>query len=79
MFFPLEARRLEEADTAIPAEYGVVVTGGANFFCFAEAMEGAFEEREKRVGRLAGAELGFGAAFVKDSGVVEALVGVGEL
>ena len=49
MFFPLEARRLEKADAAVPAEDGVVVSGGTNFFGFAEALEGAFEEREKRV------------------------------
>jgi len=46
LFFPLEARSLEKADAAVPAEDGVVVTGGTNFFSFAEALEGAFEERE---------------------------------
>ena len=46
MFLPLEAGGLEEADAAVPAEDGVVVSGGTNFFSFAEALEGAFEERE---------------------------------
>ncbi len=67
MFFPLEARSLEKADAAVPAEDGVVVSGGTNFFGFAEALQGEFEEREKRVGRLAGAELGLRAAFVEDA------------
>ena len=46
LFLPLEAGGLEEADAAVPAEDGVVVSGGTNFFSFAEALEGAFEERE---------------------------------
>ena len=67
MFFPLEARSLEKADTAVPAEDGIVIAGGTNFFGFAETLEGAFEEREKRVGRLTGAELGFGSTLVEDA------------
>ena len=69
---------MEEADAAVPAEDGVVVAGGANFFGFTKTLQGAFEEREKRMGRLAGAELGFGATLVKNARVVEALVNVGE-
>ena len=78
MFFPLKTRRLEEADAAVPAEDGIVVAGGANFFGFGEALESAFEEWQKCVGRLAGAKLGLGATLVKDAGVVETLVNVGK-
>jgi hypothetical protein len=78
LLFPLEARRVQEADATVPAEDGVVVSGGSDFFGFAERLEGAFEERKKRVRQLTGAELGFGAALVEDSGVVETFVGVGE-
>jgi len=69
---------LEEADAAVPAEDGVVVAGGANFFGFTKTLQGAFEEREKCVWRLAGAKLGLGATLVKDACVVETLVNVGE-
>jgi len=78
LLFPSEAWRLQEADAAVPAEDGVVVFGGTNFFGFGEALQGSFEEREKRVGRLTGAELGFGSTLVEDACVVEALVNVGE-
>ena len=78
MFFPLEARGLEKADAAVPAEDGIVVAGGTKFFGFAEALEGAFEEREKRVGRLTAAELRFGAPLLQKSFVVELFVAVGE-
>jgi len=67
LFFPLEAGRLKETDAAVPAEDGVVVSGWANFFGFAEALQGAFEKRKKSMWRLAGAELGLGAAFVEDA------------
>ena len=79
MLFPLEAWGLEQTDAAVPAKDRVVVAGGADFFGFAETLESAFEEWQKRVGRLAGAELGLGAAFVENPGVVETFVGVGEL
>lgn len=69
---------MEEADAAIPAEDGVVVAMGADFFGFAEADESAFEKRKHRVGGLAGVKLGFGAAFAEEAGVVKALVGIGE-
>ena len=69
---------MEEADAVVPAEEGVVVGGGTDFFRFGVAGEGAFEEREQRVGRLADAELGFGAAFIEQAAIIVALVGVGE-
>jgi hypothetical protein len=77
-FGPGKRGRLEEADAAVPTEDGVVVAMGADFFCFAEADEGAFEERKHGVGRLAGVELGFGAAFAEEAGIVKAFVGIGE-
>ena len=43
MFFPGEGRGLQEADAAVPAEDGVVVSGRADFFGFGEAVQGAFE------------------------------------
>src|SRR5262249_19860979 len=78
MFFPGMSGRLEEADAAVPAEDGVVVARGTDFFGFAGILQSAFEQRKKRVRRLAGAELGLGTALVKNSGVVEALVIVGK-
>ena len=78
MFFPLEAGGLEEADATVPSEDGVIVACGANFFGFAKTLQCAFEEREKCVWRLTGAELSFGATLVKDACVVEALVNVSE-
>jgi len=69
---------LQEADAAVPAENGVVVSGGANFFGFAEILQCAFEERKQRMRLLADAKPSFGAAFIEDAGVVEAFVGVRE-
>ena len=77
-FGPGEGGRLEEANAIVPAEEGVVVVGGADFFGFGVAGEGAFEKRQKSDGRLADAELGFGAAFVEQAAIVVALVGISE-
>lgn len=38
LFFPGEAGGLQESDAAVPAEDGVVVAGGADFFGFAEVF-----------------------------------------
>jgi len=51
----------EEADAAVPAEDAVVIADGADFFGFAEIVEGFFDEREKDVGGTAGAEAGLWA------------------
>jgi len=69
---------LEEADAAVPAEDAVVVADGADFFGFAETVEGFFDEGKQNVGSAAGAELGFGAALEEETGVVEAFVGVAQ-
>ena len=66
----------EEADAAVPAEDAVVVADGADFFGFAETLEGFLYKGKKDVGGAAGAELGFGAALEEEAGVVEALVGI---
>ena len=68
----------EEADAAVPAEDAVVIADGADFFGFAEIVEGFFDERKKDVGGAAGAELGFGAALEEEAGVIETLVGIAE-
>jgi hypothetical protein len=41
-------------------------------------VQGFFDEGKKDVGGAAGAELGFGAAFEEEAGVVEALVGIAQ-
>ena len=68
----------EEADAAVPAEDAVVVADWADFFGFGETVEGFFDEGKKNVGGATGAELGFGAAFEEEAGVVVALVGIAE-
>jgi hypothetical protein len=78
VLFPLEARRLQEADAAVPAEDCVVISRGAYFFGFSEALKRSLKKRKKRVRRLAGGQLGFRAAFVENPGVVVALIGGGE-
>ena len=77
LLFPGVAGGIEEPDAAVPAEDGVVIAGGADFFGLAEALQGALEKRKNHVGRLAVAELRFGAAFVEDAGVIELLVALG--
>src|SRR5689334_7029734 len=66
----------EEADAAVPAEDAVIVADGTDFLGFGEIVESLFDERKKDVGSTAGAELGLGAAFEQEAGVVEALVGI---
>ena len=78
MLFPLKTRRLKQANAAVPAEDGVVISGGANLFGLPETLQGAFEEGQQSVGRLARDELRFGSALVADASVVEAFVRVGE-
>ena len=76
---PGVAGSLQETDAAVPAEDGVVVARGANFFGVGEALERVFKERQDRVGRLSVAELGLGAAFVKESRIVELFIAIGEV
>ena len=78
LFFPCVAGGLQKADAAVPSEDGIVVARGTDFFGFAEAVEGAADQGSERVRGLAGMKLGLGAAFEKQAGVIEALVGVGE-
>jgi len=66
----------EEADAAVPAEDAVVVANGADFFGFGETVEGFFDEGKKNVGGASSKELGFGAAFEEEAGVIEAFVGI---
>ena len=66
----------EEANAAVPAEDAVVVADGTDFLGFGEIVERFFDERKQDVGRAAGAELGFGAAFEEQARIVEALVGI---
>src|SRR5436190_9762172 len=68
----------EEADAAVPAEDAVVIADGADFFGFGETLQGFFDEGKQDVGGAAGTELGLGAAFEKEAGVVEALVGIAQ-
>src|SRR5258708_12577868 len=68
----------EEADGAVPAEDGVVVADGADFFGFGETVEGFFDEGKKNVGGASGEELRFCAALEEEAGVIEALVGIAQ-
>jgi hypothetical protein len=68
----------EKADAAVPAQDAVVIAGGTDFFGFGETAQRVVDERKENVSGTTRVELGFGAALVKKSGVIIALVGIAQ-
>ena len=68
----------QEPDATVPAENTVVVANGADFFGFGETAHGLFDEGQKDVRGIADEKLGLGAALVKQTRVVETLVGIAQ-
>src|SRR5450432_1182585 len=70
---------LDQANTAVPAQDGFVISCRSNFFRAFVAAHRFFQQDHQSVWRTSGAELRLGAALVEKSQIVEPLVGVGEL
>src|ERR1700682_376779 len=68
----------QEPDATVPAENTVVIADGADFFGFGETAHGFLDERQKDVRGIANEELRLGAALVKQTRVVETLVGIAQ-
>src|SRR5579884_3677926 len=76
--FPIQMRRLQEPDTAVPAKNGVIVSRRAQLFGFSKAPQRLLEEREQGVRSPPGAKLRLGSPLAEKPAVIPAFVRVFE-
>src|SRR5882724_11667642 len=68
---------LKQTGAPVPPQNGIIITGRSNRFSLLEASHCLFEQRRESVRRAADAHLRFGAPFMQQARVIEALVGFG--
>ena|ERR1700730_2852750 len=69
---------LQQAGASIPAKKGIVVFRGTNRLGFGEATHCLCKERGEGKGRAADAHLCLRSPFMQETGVIKALVALGE-
>src|ERR1700741_2247219 len=67
---------LQQPDATVPTKDGVIIAGRPDLFRFRKAAHGFFEERQQRVWRVSGPQLGFCAAFMQEARIIGPLVGI---
>src|SRR5260370_21600005 len=69
---------LQQAGAPVPAKKGIVVVRGTNHFGFGEAAHCLRKERGEGMRRAAHAHLCLRSPFMQETGVIKALVALGE-